>query len=125
MKTNEHTIKARLAHHKALEALARQVGCNVPGLTLWRKLSRLERSVHLACEQYSSDPAFGVDRWEAIKADATKQLAAIFGGTIPTGIFINGDPRGHSLKLDAEQVTVPEGMSKDWGSDGILAAEIE
>lgn len=114
----------RKRHHLALETLAQRVGCKTPGLTLWRKLARLERKVSLACEQYSSDSAFGIERWEQVKADAKAELAKIFGGTIPNGVFINSDPRGHALKLDNEEVTVPEGMEKDWGQYGILAPDI-
>ena len=58
------------------------------------------------------------------------KIAKIFGGTIPEGVFINSDPRGHALKLDCGDagqpgVTIPEGMEKDWGGNGILAAEID
>lgn len=124
MKTAEHIQRRRLAHHKALEVLAAQVGCKTPGLTLWRSLRRLEAKLHRACESYSSDSDYGLERWEADKAAGHDELIRIFGMT-PKGVYINGDPRGHSLKLDSEQVTIPEGMQRDWGNDGILAAEIE
>lgn len=124
MKTDT-TNQSRARHHAALEILAGQVGCKASGLRLWRQLRRLERKVAIACDAYSSDSAFGIERWEAVKNDARKELARIFGGTIPQGVFINGDPRGHMLKLDNEEVTIPEGMQTDWGGYGILAAEIE
>lgn len=126
MKNTKETIQRhRAAHHAALESLAKQVGCNKPGLTLWRELRRLESKLHRACEAYSSYSDYGLERWEADKDAGYKELSRIFGGTIPKGVFINSDPRGHSLKLDSEQVTIPEGMSKDWGQYGILAAEID
>lgn len=58
------------------------------------------------------------------KEDAKLELARIFGGTVPAGVYINGDPRGHMLKLDGDEVVVPEGMQRDWVYNGILAAEI-
>lgn len=125
MKTDLHLEHARKRHHLALEALAQQVGCKTPGLTLWRSMRRLERKIALACEQYSNDSGFGIERWETVKDDARRELARIFGGSIPKGVFINGDPRGYMLKLDNDQVAVPEGMHTDWGNYGILAAEIE
>lgn len=65
-----------------------------------------------------------LDQWEVEKDRTRLELVKIFG-KLPTGVFINGDPRGYMLKLDSEKVTIPEGMYKDWGSDGILAAMIE
>ena len=57
------------------------------------------------------------------------QLLALFGGSLPAGLYINGDPRGHMLKLDCGSagspgVPIPDGMERDWGGDGILAADI-
>lgn len=124
MKTDEMTQRRRLAHHAALETLAREVGCLEPGLKLWRKLRRLEAKVYAACEAYSNDSNFGLARWEMAKGEARAELARIFWGKIPSGVFINGDPRGHMLKLDNEERTVPEGMHTDMGQYGILAAEI-
>ncbi len=113
----------REAHFKALEDLAGQVGCQQDGELLWRLLGRLEKRVYACCLKYTNEGYYGIDRWEMDKANAKKELAAIFGGKIPAGIFINGDPRGHILKLDSETVKIPEGMQTDWGQDGILAAE--
>lgn len=61
---------------------------------------------------------------ESVKSDAKAELAKIFGGKIPVGVFINGDPRGHMLKLDNDGRAIPEGMQTDWGGNGILAVEI-
>jgi len=125
MKTiSEHTLKARLAHHRALEVLAQSVNCHTDGLILWRKLRRLETKVHKAAEAYSNDATFGLELWETVQSHAKQQATKIFGGTLPKGVFINGDPRGHSLKLDCDVVGIPEGMYRDRGGNGILAADI-
>ncbi len=121
----ENIERRRAVHHRSLETLAATVGCKTPGLKLWRQLRLLETRVYAACESYSNDASFGMERWEAAKDDARKELARIFGGTIPVGVYINGDPRGHMLKLDTEEVALPDGMVRDLGNNGILAAEIE
>lgn len=115
--------RRRENHHKALETLARQVGCETNGLTLWRQLMRLERWLSQYSVQYCNGDIDG-DRWEQVKEQATVKLAKIFGYHIPEGVFINSDPRGYALKLDNEKVTIPQGMDTDWGGYGILAAEI-
>jgi len=126
MKTlSDNVIRRRNAHHKALETIAREVGCHKFGLKLWRELSRLERKVYAACEQYSNDGAYGTERWEADKANARLELQRIFQSqTLPVGLFINSDPRGHMLKLDCDVRPIPEGMERDWGGNGILAQQI-
>jgi hypothetical protein len=124
MSTTTQTIEQQKRHHAALETLAQSVGCKASGFQLWRKLRRLEQAVSYACLEYSNDSSFGIERWEKVKADAKEELAEIFGGTIPKGVFINGDPRGHALKLDNDEVVIPPGMEKDWGGNGILAATI-
>ena len=116
--------RRRANHHKALETLARQVGCETGGLTLWRQLRRLENWLSAYSVQHCNGDIDG-DRWESIKDSAFSRLAKIFGQRLPDGIFINSDPRRYALKLDNEKVAIPEGMHKDWGGYGILAAEID
>lgn len=116
--------RRRANHHKALESLAQQVGCQTDGLKLWRQLRRVESWA------YSKSLAFcngqiETEDWELVKVEARARLLKVFGGKLPLGIRINGDARGHALKLDSDKVTVPEGMERDWGGDGILAAEID
>jgi hypothetical protein len=62
------------------------------------------------------------DLWEQTKDRARRRAAAIFGGKLPQGFFINGDPRGYSLKIDG--AAVPQGLETDWGQYGILAPEL-
>lgn len=120
----ERVARQRANHHLALEALALRVGCQIPGKLLWRKLRRIENWFSKAVENYSNDSAYGLERWEKDKERARQELAAIFGGTIPPGVYLNSDPRGHALKLDCDEAEIPQGMEKDWGGNGILAAEI-
>lgn len=120
--------RRRAAHHAALGTLIN--GDAAAGLKLWRKLRRIERQLYAICEHYSNGTG-GIDTaaWNIAKGAARLQLIALFGGSLPAGLYINGDPRGHMLKLDcgsagAPGVPIPDGMERDWGGDGILAADI-
>jgi len=117
----ELTQRRRKAHHAALKELS-----GLDGLTLWRKLRRIETELFRACENYSNGTN-GVDlpAWEEAKRVGRNRLINAFGGTIPQGVFINSDPRGHMLKLDCDVRSIPDGMERDMGGNGILAAEID
>jgi len=106
----EWISRRRVNHHKALETIA---GNGVPGLTLWRQLTRLENWLTPYSVQHCNGDIDG-DQWEIIKEQGRVKLAKIFGGSIPNGVFINSDPRGHALKLDCDKVTIPAGMDRDW-----------
>lgn len=123
--TTERIEKRRKAHHAALAKLA---GGNVDGLKLWRKLRAIERALYTVCERYTNGEC-DLRAWEKAKASGRIALHVAFGGEIPKGVYINGDPRGHMLKLDCGSagepgVPIPEGMERDWGGDGLLAPEI-
>ena len=125
MKTETHIDRARLAHHKALESLCTN---GTPGLTLWRKLRRLEVEANAAAtaqcngEAYGGQPYRNEYGWQIFTAEITDQVAKTLG-KLPEGFFINGDPRGYTLKIDSELANT-EGLQKDWGGYGILAPEI-
>lgn len=110
-------------HCAALEMLAQTVGCQKSGAELLAGLRKIERKIYAACEQYSNESSYGAERWQAAKAQAFAEVAKLFGGKLPVGVYINSDPRGHSLKLDAEKTTIPEAMHHDWANDGILGPQ--
>ena len=116
--------RRRENHHKALEVLAYQVGCDTPGLALWRQLRRIETWISYYSVEYCNG-TIDTDKFESVKQQARNRLTKVFGGRIPEGVFINSDPRGYALKLDNEHVEIPQGMERDWGGYGILAAEID
>lgn len=72
---------------------------------------------------------------EASDADMriSNRVASLFGGKLPKGFFINGDPRGYTLKLDPEAWKVSDNAQEnwearpikytDWGDYMILAPE--
>lgn len=122
----------RSRHHAALASLAPP---GVNGLTLWRALRRIERDAHAGAEAYCNGELRrfqlryygGISStedgaWDREKQRITERVAKVFGGYVPEGFLVNGDPRGHALKLAIADV--PPGMVTDWGGYGILAAEI-
>lgn len=130
----------RKAHHCALSSLhasllPTQEEHETRGLSMWRKLRRIEALAHDAAtaqcngERYGSQPYREDDEtgdspldvfFDGIRAD----VARVFGGVLPDGFRINHDPRGYALLLSSEKVTIQQGMQTNWGGDGILAAEI-
>lgn len=118
------TVAARKRHHDGLAAVARQLtGRDLDGFAIWRKLRRIEHATHRAAEQYCNgflDDA-GVDQ-ACVQAERAVGLA--FGGRLPKGFFVNRDPRGYALKLEAGSYP-GVGLHEDWGGYQILAAEID
>ena len=114
--------RRRKSHHAALASLKL---CE-DGLPIWRKLRSIESKLYRVCLDYTNgDNGVVLADWEKAKEQALIELRVLFNGSLPVGLFINGDPRGHMLKLDCDVVTIPDGMERDWGGNGILAAEIE
>lgn len=130
MKTIEnHVLKFRADHWTALHSLYKGEK-TVTGLSIWRKLRPIEKQAHDAAtaqcngETYNGQPWRTEDGWEIFKGYITNRVRLAFGGVLPEGFFINGDARGYALKLDPDSCVIPAGMHKDWGGNGILAAEI-
>jgi hypothetical protein len=140
MNTDKQALKQalenrRASHHAALLTLAGPKNKKT-GAQIWRALRKVEHVAHAAATAYCNGDAFtvngarydfrknGCDAFDAIKRDHIKPaIARAFGGCIPAGFFVNGDPRGMALKLHAEHV--PAGMAADWGRYGLLAAVID
>jgi hypothetical protein len=70
---------------------------------------------------------------ERLMAKVEMTVKRLFGDNLPKGFFINGDPRGYTLKLDPEAWKVSDNAHEnyeaqpikytDWGSYMILAPE--
>jgi hypothetical protein len=142
MKTTTTTTAARLRHHAALASLYKGKR-PVQGLSLWRKLRRLEAEAHSAATAQCNGAAYktqpfrpdwhpdgseGTEEnptpWEIYAETIRARVAAIFG-EMPQGFQFNLDARGYALKLDPDRGLIPDGMRTDWGGNGILAAEID
>lgn len=113
-------------HWKALEVVASSSATRVrpkTGLQLWRALSRIEKEASRDAVALCNGE-LDQEQYDARKEQTVTKVRKVFG-FIPEGFFVNNDPRGYALKLDNEKVTIPEGMHKDWGGYGILAAVID
>ncbi len=121
--------REREQHHKALEQLARSINpkSHIRGLDLWRKLHRVETTARYAATAYCNG-SIDIAQWESISAIASSQVEKIFG-MLPTGFFVNGDPRGYALKLASNDATgdfaTPFALHRDWGNNQILAPTID
>ncbi len=121
--------RERELHNAALEQLARNINpkSTLSGLELWRKLHRVEVTARRAAEQYCNGD-IDMNQWESISAIASSQVEKIFG-MLPTGFFVNGDPRGYALKLasndNGTEAATPFALHQDWGRNQILAPTID
>lgn len=116
-------------HCLQLEALGAE-----DGVIAYNKLRSIEKRAHKVAED---DCNFGIEeseyekRMDKIRAEVKK----VFGGKLPIGFFINGDPRGYALKIKEEQnrifVNSDDGKNhdtyainyRDFGGYGILAPD--
>src|SRR6185369_9646366 len=70
--------RRRANHHKALETLAYQVGCDTQGLALWRQLKRLESWLSVYSTQHCNGD-IDSNKWEEVKQTGKNRLSRIFG----------------------------------------------
>ena len=118
----EHVQRAREAHWLALAELARSLGGpELDGLKLWRKLRRIEQQAGQVAVEYCNGRQT-TEGWERFVEQFTNRVALVLGG-VPPGFFVNGDPRGWTLKL--QPGSVPFNLHEDWGRYQILAPTID
>lgn len=100
----------------------------------YRTLRTLENRAHRNAELYCApedDGGIDSEEYERRQERITERVKYLFGGTLPPGFFINGDPRGYALKINAGNEAgqeyrperIPAGLRTDWGGYGILAPE--
>lgn len=118
----ERQLARRQKHLEELQRLG------YTGQTL-RPLKLIEneaaRAALAACNGEMTD-----EEYSNIEMRLSNRVAVLFGGKLPHGFFINGDPRGYALKLDDEAYSrdpraadyMPISFT-DWGGFGILAPE--
>ena len=100
------------------------VGSYHDALDLYKKLHRLETRVHRENED-DCNGTTGLSESQETARD--KRRFNKFQSLLPdvTGLFINGDPRGYSLKMHVKQTQelFDKGINlyRDWGGYGILA----
>lgn len=121
MKTTEHVSRRRQSHHNALATLS--TNRKADGFSLWRKLRAIEAKAHKLATDYCNGDCTG-EQWDAGKAQFTQEVFEVLG-RLPAGFYVNGDARGHALKIDCDSGPIPSGMDVDWGQNGILAPVID
>lgn len=99
----------------------------------YRTLRTLENRMGRASLAYSNaDKYFYNGRFDyldtetfgEIKEEIRAQVAKLFeGGQLPQGFRLNSDPRGSAFQLDSELTTIPQGLHKNFGGQGVLAPE--
>ena len=95
-------------------------------LILYKRLHRLEARIHRENEN-DCNGITGLTEEQEEKRD--KRRFKSYQDLLPgvTGLFINGDPRGYSLKMHVKQwqELYDKGINlyRDWGGYGILAPE--
>lgn len=130
--TKKDRIAARRArHHSALETLWRGKPSENPGgFALWRRLRKIERKASAAftaqCngETFAGQPYRSEDELDAFRCRIVAEVSKAFGGHPPAGLYLNSDPRGYAIQLDCDKTRIPEGLIRNWGGNGCLAAEI-
>lgn len=116
-----YVIRERAEHHSALMAML-PPGSKLSGLQAWRKLRRIEAEASRFALQLCNGPELRESEQDAITARITAKVAAVFGGKLPPGFFVNRDPRGYALKL--QPGSVKASLHEDWGRYQILAPKI-
>lgn len=120
MKTKQ-TSPASILHMRALESLATNLRHN-PGEKIYQNLRRIEKRLAYHTEA-ACNTQVGADYLPTAIQIYTEQVREVLG-TLPTGFFINTDPRGYALKLDNDKVPAAiEGLHRDMGGYYILAPE--
>lgn len=120
MKIHSNNARAFVAH---IENLAKIAGIdNWEAEKLYYRLCRLEAKAHRLAEWGCNTGEETTSQDDKIEAKIQK----LFNGKL-NGFFINGDPRGYSLKIkeEARKEYEAKGINlySDWGGYGILAPE--
>jgi len=133
MKTKKERRQDKLNRHYAmLEKLAGFIGVNPvkKGVRYSCALLKLERGARQLAAHYCNGTG-GVtsDNWEEKTVPYIRKVQALFGGLEVPGLFVNGDARGHALKIDdaVTREVYPDyiGIQRDWGGYGILSPDMD
>lgn len=123
MRKNKYeSAKLMVGHTEALIAMG--ATSDDPYSALLRIERKANRFMERCCnEAVPEDEQNQFDEW------INKSVAKVFGGKLPDGFFINGDPRGFTLKIKDDLMrdsTQPcYKLHRDWGGYGILAPDID
>jgi len=133
--------KQRAAMYARIEAHGRKLLKLFPGaaiadpVALSKAAARLERYIHQAELDDCNGPPEGYRsekhqaEWTAAveyREERTRvRFAKLFGVPLADPFFINGDPRGYSLKVRPEYMAEHGiDLPRDWGGYGLIAPDL-
>ena len=117
---NAKIIKHGLKLQKIFPSVA-----SMDPIALCKKLRRLESIGNRAATNLCNVANYQ-DTFDAIKDDLLAKLDKLLDfRALKIPVFVNGDPRGHALKIDCEYVRA-NGLDiyTDWGGEGLLAPDL-
>lgn len=114
-----HNILPAAKHIKVLGEMFGN-DCANPYATYETLLTAERKANRKACQYCNGE--ISCEEWEKWGEKFVKNLAAKLGlSEMPSGFFLNGDPRGYALKM--KEGTFPDGLTRDFGGYGILGAD--
>jgi hypothetical protein len=117
MKIQMESAAIAARHFLELEALSD--GQNT-GIAIYKALRRLESKANRVSTHYCNGDTTS-EGWEQISERIRKQVEKLLPN-LPAGrFFVNGDPRGYSLKLKENSGLI---SYRDWGGYEILAPQL-
>jgi hypothetical protein len=99
------------------------------GEQIARALRRAENLGACRALRMCNDSTYTAEQQQADKARVCAMVEKALG-KLPPGFFVNGDPRGHALKIDNDNAQGQEliqrlNLHRDWGQYGILSPDID
>jgi len=88
---------------------------------IWEKLNRLENKANRICTAQCNGEG-NQDKQNKQLEHIEKRVLQLLPNLEPENFFINGDPRGYSLKIKESKATELK-LHKDWGGYGILTPQ--
>lgn len=125
---------AELRIVKHVDALGRifpnlRLGENTPMKVMaYKNLKAIEREAHHLAEAFcNGDVKAGEIEFNRREAKILDKLDKILDfRALEVPVFINGDPRGYTLKIDSNYEKIRKvGLATDWGGYGLIAPNVE
>jgi len=125
------TSSQRVAMYQQIEQHGQNLNAifntGLDNIKLCKKLHSLENKAHRLCEIECNT---GEDKDVELSAILTKVKKVLFPDTFNSdaelykSVFINGDPRGYTLKIKSEYAKANNlSIEQDWGGYGIIAPD--
>lgn len=125
MKINTRNVHYYINHMKTLAYLGNVEAWDAEELYI--KLRRIELKMNRQmCDECNGTSQLSGEQEESLSEKTLAKLAVLL--PLATGLFLNGDPRGYTLKIKEDNVKALNENGKiniyqDWGGYGILAPE--